>query len=50
MARGKKKNPRKELLKILNNKFKPGVSKADSSADNIRSYGTFNVYLQQGEF
>ena len=49
MARRKKKNPRKELLKILNNKFTPGVSKADSSADNIRSYGTFKVYLQQGE-
>ena len=49
MARGKKKNPRKELLKILNNKFSPGVSKAESNPNNIRSYGTFKVYLQQGE-
>ena len=49
MARGKKKNPRRELLKILNEKFTPGIPKAESSPDSIRSYGTFKVYLQQGE-
>lgn len=49
MARRKKKNPRKELLKILNNKFTPGVCKLESNPNNIRSYGTFKVYLQQGE-
>ena len=49
MGRGKKNNPRKELLKTLNNIFTPGVSKAESSPDSIRSYGTFKVYFQQGE-
>ena len=50
MGRGKKKpNPEKQLIKILNSKFTPGVSKVNSSQENIRSFGTYKVYLQQGK-
>ena len=50
MGRGKKKqNPEKRLIKILNSKFTPGISKINSNKENIRSYGTYKVYLQQGK-
>lgn len=52
MSRGKKKqklSPEKQLIAILNKKFTPNVSKIDSNPGNIRSFGTYKAYLQQGK-